>query len=103
MASLGPMTEEGEQDYEVASAHFRQLADEIGMEHGPDWEFHELLDLVAYSGTMDGEQRERAYTAFSLAGYGSIGLEVVARLLRDLPLDHAVAAGAVDSRDIRRR
>jgi len=95
LASIGPSTEQGERDYDEASRMMRELAGEVGMAHEPHTGFAELLDLVGYAGRMSQDQRQRVYRAFALAGYGTVDLEAIARLVRDLVLSHAIASGAV--------
>jgi hypothetical protein len=95
LASVGPSTDQGARDHDEASRVMRQLSGEVGMAHEPDAEFAELLDLVGYAGQMSQDQRRRVYGAFVLAGYGAVDLEAITRLVRDLVLTYARAAGAV--------
>jgi hypothetical protein len=95
LARTGPVSEEGDRAYDDATRLMREVAAEVGMEFEADAEFAELLDLVEFAGVMTKSHRQRVYEAFSRAGYGTVRLDAIARLVRDLVLGHARARGLV--------
>ena len=94
LARVGPSSEASDRAYAEAGRIMREVAAEVGMDHEADADYAEMLDLVAYAGRMTKSQRARVYEAFRLAGYGTVQLDAVARLLRDLVLGYARARGS---------